>query len=155
MLPKEQESVWLGALPVIEHVPGPAKAGLIDQLTPVPPGSGSSRVTEVAVPVPDAEAFETATVKPIVVPALTVAASAVLVIEMAGASTVTVADACTLPVSFEAAAVAVLGYVPALPAVVPLATCTLAEAPGARLPSEQDRVWLGAEPVIEQVPGPV
>ncbi|HEX2400621.1 MAG TPA: hypothetical protein VHJ79_11665, partial [Mycobacterium sp.] len=37
-VPKLQVSVWLGAEPVIEHA---ALAGLIDQLTPAAPGSGS------------------------------------------------------------------------------------------------------------------
>jgi len=82
-LPSEQLSVWVGD-PVIEHVPGPLYAGLIDQLTPVPPGNGSPTDTPAAVAVPAALLLLTVTVKPIDEPVLTVAASAVLVIESAG-----------------------------------------------------------------------
>jgi hypothetical protein len=46
--PKLQVSVWL----TIEHVPGPLYAGLILQLTPVPAGSESLSVADVAVPAP-------------------------------------------------------------------------------------------------------
>jgi hypothetical protein len=52
-------------------------------------------VTPAAVPVPEADELETVTVKPIEVPVLTVAASAVFVIDRAGASTFSVADAWT------------------------------------------------------------
>jgi hypothetical protein len=47
-LPKLQLSVPL----VIAHVPGLVYAGLMLQLIPVPDGSGSLRVAEVAVPAP-------------------------------------------------------------------------------------------------------
>src|SRR5258705_202302 len=59
----------------------------IDQTTPVPEpaGSGSLTVTPVAVPVP---LFLTVTVKPIGAPALTEAASAVLVARMSASLTV-------------------------------------------------------------------
>jgi hypothetical protein len=96
-----------GAVPVMEHEPGPAYAGLIDQLTPLPPGNGSFSVTAVAVPVPAAAEFATRTVKPIAEPADTTAASAVLVIDSAGARTVVDADACTDETVLVADAVAV------------------------------------------------
>src|SRR5579872_2055411 len=90
MLPNEQLSVC-EVVPVIWHWPGPEYAGLIDQVTSVPAGSGSERVTPVAVPVPEAPELETETVKPIGVPALTLAASADLVMLRAGASTLVTA----------------------------------------------------------------
>src|SRR5262245_66202829 len=86
MSPKLQSSVWLGAAPVMLQVPGPAYAGLIDQLTPVPPGSGSDRVTALAVPVPWAAEFDTVMVNPIGAPALTGGASGVLGIDRSDAS---------------------------------------------------------------------
>src|SRR5258708_33094636 len=50
--PNEQFKVCCaGAMPEIEHVPGPVYAGLIDQLRPGATGSVSERVTLVAVPV--------------------------------------------------------------------------------------------------------
>src|SRR5215831_5792564 len=153
MSPKLQASVWLGAAPVMLQVPGPAYAGLIDQLTPVPPGSGSERVTALAVPVPWAAEFDTVMVKPIGSPALTEVASAVLVIDRSGAITTIVADASTSG-WFEADAVAVFGYVPALPLPVALVTWTEIVAPGAMSPKLQASVWLGAAPVTLQVPGP-
>ena len=48
MSPKEQLNVF----EAIEHVPGPAYAGLIDQLMPVPVGNGSERLAALAVPGP-------------------------------------------------------------------------------------------------------
>jgi hypothetical protein len=77
---------------VIAHDPGPAYAGLIDQLTPAPAGSGSDNVAAVAEPAP---VFETVIVKPIESPALTESASAVLVMFRPGHWTVVVALACT------------------------------------------------------------
>ena len=142
--PNEQFSDWFGAEPVIEQ---PAVAGLIDQFTPAPPGSGSARVTPVAVPAP---VLETVIVKPIGSPALTESASAVLVICTAGHCRVVEADACTCGL-FVACALAVFGYVVhGVPTEVGLVTCTEAEPPGARSPSAHVRVpaW------IEQVPGP-
>ena len=91
-------------------------AGLIDQLTPEPVGSGSFSMTERRA---RAAALPTVIVKPIVEPASTGGASAVLVIVRLGASTTIVADACTEPV-LVADAVAVFGYVPALATVVAL-----------------------------------
>jgi hypothetical protein len=82
MSPNEQVSVWLGAFPVIEQR---ASAGLIDQLMPVPPGSGSLRVTFFATPGP---LFATVIVNPIAVPALTDDASAVLLMVRFGHWTV-------------------------------------------------------------------
>ena len=87
-LPKLQLSVPLA----IEHVPGPLYAGLMLQLIPVPAGNASLSVAEVAVPAP---VLLTASVYPIDAPAVTVAASAVLVRFSAGHCTVTVADDCT------------------------------------------------------------
>jgi hypothetical protein len=75
----------------IAHVPGPLYAGLIDQLTPVPEGSVSLKVAEVAEPDP---VLLTATVNPIDDPAATVAASAVFVTLNAGHCTVVEAEAC-------------------------------------------------------------
>ena len=46
--PKLQLRVW----PLMEQVPGPLYEGLMAQLTPVPDGSGSFNVAEVAVPDP-------------------------------------------------------------------------------------------------------
>src|SRR4051794_3128454 len=69
-----------GAVPLIEHVPGPAYAGLICQLMPDPVGSVSVRVTPCAVPalVVAFWGLETVTLNPMLLPALTLAASAVL-----------------------------------------------------------------------------
>src|SRR5437867_4440889 len=50
-----------GPVPVIAQVPGPGYAGLIVQLTPLPPGSGSLSVTPLALPGPP---LLTVTVKP-------------------------------------------------------------------------------------------
>ena len=76
-------------------------------MMPVPAGSGSFKVTEVAVPVPVADELATVTVKPMAVPADTGVASAVFVMLSAGAFTTMVAVADTLG-AFEALAVAVL-----------------------------------------------
>src|SRR4051812_3014245 len=119
MSPNEQSSVCAGAAPVIEHDPGPAYAGLIDQLTPFPPGSGSLSVTDFAVPVPGAPEFDTVTENPIGSPVFTGVASATLAIDRCGASTTIVAEAFTEG-WLVAAAVAVFGYAPALAAVVAL-----------------------------------
>src|SRR6202158_3757535 len=72
-----QLKTWLGLLPEIEHRPALLWMSM-DQVTPTPEpaGSGSLTVTPVAVPVPG---LLTRTVKPIVSPALTLVASAVLV----------------------------------------------------------------------------
>jgi hypothetical protein len=63
----------------------------MDQLTPVPDGSGSFSVTLVAVPVPAAAELETVTVKPTLLPAVTGLASAVFVMVRAGVLTTMVA----------------------------------------------------------------
>src|SRR5262245_8145694 len=99
--PNAQVSV-LAAMP---QLPGPAYAGLIDQLMPEPVGSGSESVAECATPVPE---LLTVIVKPMSSPALTVGASAVFVTVRFGQLTVIVADAST---EFElvAEAVAVFG----------------------------------------------
>ena len=126
MSPKLQPSTWLPTGPVIVQVPGPAYAGLMDQLTPDPAGRLSVRVTLRAVPVPAAPLLDTVTVKPMALPALTVSWSGVLRTETFGQSTVVDAEAVTLPaVWLVALAVAVLGYVAQLDAVVPLVTCTV------------------------------
>ena len=94
----------------------PVDAGEIDQLIPVPVGSGSLTPTLFAVPGP---AFDTVTVKPIGFPAETVAASAVLVIERLGHWTTIDAWAGDGAVPFPNVAVAVFGIVPhELPDVV-------------------------------------
>ena len=101
MSPKAQFNVWFGAEPVIEQ---PAVAGLIAQLIPAPPGSGSLNVTAFAVPGPG---LETVIVNPIGLPALTDEESADLAIARFGQFTVVDALACTLW-ALVAAAVAVL-----------------------------------------------
>ena len=70
-----------------------------------------------------------------------------------GAITLVVAVACTGG-PFVGVAVAVFGYLPALAAVVSLTMWTDAVSPGAMSPRAQVSTWLGADPVIEQVPGP-
>jgi hypothetical protein len=45
--------------------------------------------------------------------------------------------------------------VPQLPDVVGLVTCTVCELPAGNVNELQLSVWLGAEPVIEQVAGPL
>src|SRR2546427_364886 len=95
------------------------------QLSPVPVGSGSVRVTAVAVPRP---ALVAVMVKPILLPELTDAASGVLVTERLGWFTISV----PVPVVggvLVPCAVAVLTNVPDVPAVVWLNTCTLTNAP--------------------------
>src|SRR5450432_2620707 len=74
--PNEQAKVWLPMAPVMEQLPGPVYAGLIDQLTLVPAGSKSLNEALLAVP---AEVLAMVMVKPIALPAVTVAASGVLV----------------------------------------------------------------------------
>ena len=98
MSPNEHDNV----APPIEQ---PALAGLIDQLMPVPMGSGSLSVTPVAVPKP---VFDTVIVNPIGSPALTDAASAVFVICKPGHCTEVLALACTCGL-FVACALAVFG----------------------------------------------
>jgi hypothetical protein len=84
----------------------PARAGLIDQLMPDPPGNASVNVTDFATPGP---ALETVIVNPIGVPALTDGASAVLVIDRFGHCTVTEAVAGGTVGLLVAATVAVFG----------------------------------------------
>ena len=106
MSPKLQPSTWVPTGPVIEQLPAPVYAGLMTQSTPDPAGSGSLRVTAVAVPGP---ALLTVTVKPIEVPVLTGVASASLVICSPGHCTVIDAVDCTVPVWLLAPTVAVFG----------------------------------------------
>src|SRR5439155_12320716 len=87
MSPKEQARTCESTTPLIAHVPGPAYAGKMLQVTPA--GSGSSRVTFFAVPVPAALLLLTVMVKPMSAPALTVPASATLVMPRFGGSTST------------------------------------------------------------------
>src|ERR1700721_881852 len=112
---------------------------------PEPAGSGSDIVTALAVPVPAADELETATVKPIADPALTLAASAVFTMLRAGARAVVFAVDVGVPVLVPPA-VAVLVYVPALAAVVALVMCTDAEAPAAMSPKAHERFWFGTVP---------
>ena len=70
--------LWLGAEPLIDQ---PADAGLMLQLTPEPPGSASLKDNPLAAPAP---VFAIVTVNPIESPALTLAASAVLVMTRCG-----------------------------------------------------------------------
>ncbi len=65
-------------------------------MTPVPDGSGSFNVTLVAVPVPEAAEFDTVTVKPTLLPAVTDDASAAFVMVRAGSVITMVAEALTL-----------------------------------------------------------
>src|ERR1700733_8428277 len=74
--PNEQLNTWLPTAPLIAQVPGPPYAGLIFQLIPAPAGNGSFSVALFAVA---ADPFEIAIVNPIGFPAVTVAASGVLV----------------------------------------------------------------------------
>ena len=108
----------------------PETAGLIDHTMPVPVGSASVSVTLVAVPGP---ALLTVIVKPIAVPALTVAASAVLVMERLGHCTVVCAVAGAGAVPFVMLTVAVLLYVAQLAAVVGLVMCTVSVPPAGKL----------------------
>jgi hypothetical protein len=80
MFPNEQ----LRLAPEIEHGL-PAGCEAIDHVIPVPVGSGSESVTFVACPTP---LLVTVMVKPIGLPALTDAASAVFVMAKVGARTV-------------------------------------------------------------------
>src|SRR5579872_1633969 len=99
MSPNEQVRVWDAVGPLIEQAFGFVFDWLsIDQLTPEPlgpAGSGSDIVTPVAVPVPVAPEFDTVTVKPMFVPALTLVWSAVLVMLRFGPSTLMLAEAVT------------------------------------------------------------
>src|SRR5450432_737544 len=75
-LPNEQFSTCAPVAPVIKHVPGPLYAGEILQFNPEAPGSPSFNDALLAVP---AELLVIAIVNPIGFPAVTVAASGVLV----------------------------------------------------------------------------
>ena len=119
MSPKLQLSVFV----VMLHA---ALAGLIDHAMPGPVGSGSLSVTDFAVP--GAGVVHTVIVNPILVPALTVPASATFVIDRLGQFTVMEADACT-ELALVADAVAVFGYDLQLANVVGLVTWTDADPP--------------------------
>src|SRR5208282_1645484 len=75
-LPNAQLSTWLPAAPLMVHDPGPVYAGVIDQFRPVPVGRGSLKEALLAVP---AELLAIVMVKPIGLPAVTVAESGVVV----------------------------------------------------------------------------
>ena len=94
----------LSVLLAIVHVTGPV-CDAIDHEMPVPVGSGSDSANPVASPTP---AFVTVIVNPIGLPALTLAASAVLVSVRLGQFTVVCAVAGAGAVPFEKLTVAVL-----------------------------------------------
>src|SRR5438128_655773 len=120
-------------------------AASIVQLVPAVVGSVSLTVTPCAVPAP---VLLTVTTKPMVSPALTVPASATLVMWMLAQLTVVSAEADTSAL-LVAWAVATLWYVaPQLAAVVELVTCTLKLAPGAMSPMVQLSVCVGGTPLI-------
>ena len=105
-------------------------------------------MTPVATPGPS---FRTRIVKPIWLPELTVALSAVLVTTSEGWLTVTVAVELVGRL-LVAWAVAVFVRAPPVAAVVALITWTLADCVGARLPKVQESTW--GLPEIVHVPGP-
>ena len=145
---------------MIEQLPGPEYAGLMLHEMLVPVGSASESVTLVAVPVPAAELLLTVIVKPMLLPALTVAASAVFVIERLGHWTVVEALAVTWA-WLVAWADAVLLYVLQLALVVELVTWMLTLPFWARSPRLQESVLLVIEhPVtaglmLHEIPVPV
>src|SRR5262245_1592722 len=101
MSPKSQSSVSDGGAPVMaqaptgtENPPVPVTESRF-QSTPSPAGSASVRVTSLATPVPTAPLFDSAIVKPIGSPAVTVAASAVFSRSRSGANVLLLND--TLP----------------------------------------------------------
>jgi hypothetical protein len=100
------------------HVTGPLCVAMLHEI-PVPVGSGSDRANPVATPGP---ALLTVIVNPIAVPALTVAASAVLVTERLGHWTVVCAVAGDGAVPLVRLTVAVFEYTLQLAAVVGLVT---------------------------------
>src|SRR5438270_203586 len=126
----------------------------MDQEIPLPAGNGSFSVTPVAVPVPAAALLLAVMPKPILLPANTEAASAVLLNARAGHCTVMVALAVILG-ALVAESVAVLGYVPQLLPFVPLVICTDALVPGAISPKAQLSTCDPTAPLIAHVPGPV
>src|SRR5258708_2732117 len=81
-VPNAQFSTWLPCAPVMLHVPGPAYAGLMVQFAFVPPGNGVFSDTLFATA---AALLLTVIVKPIGFPAVTVAASGVVVTVTTGA----------------------------------------------------------------------
>src|SRR5439155_22020459 len=105
--PRLQSSTWLPTGPLMEQLPA-AGWVLMDHSTPEPPGSGSCRVTERAMPVPSALLLLTVILKPTASPTVTDDASGVLVTESTGASTTMVA-LLLFDGALVAEAVAVLG----------------------------------------------
>src|SRR5476649_325596 len=101
IVPMVQVRVWEGAVPVMAQ---PLTGVVMDQLMPVPPGSGSLMTTPVAVPW---ELLVTVTVKPMLVPAETLGASAVFTMVRATPTTVVGAVEVTVA-ALVAVAVAVL-----------------------------------------------
>jgi hypothetical protein len=95
-LPNAQATDWLPSPPVIAHVPGPPYAGLMLQVIPVPDGSGSLSATLVALAVA-AAALRAVIVNPMGDPALTVAASAVLLMLSTGAAVIFTTNASLPP----------------------------------------------------------
>lgn len=118
----------------------PVTAGLMDQLSPVVLGSVSVMTTPVAVP-KAAALLVTVMVKPIWLPALTEAESAVFAMPMEAQFTAVVACAgggTIPPVAVEKLTVAVLVYVPQLPDVVALVMWIVSVAPAASVPVPDD-----------------
>jgi len=113
-----------------------------DQVTPDADGKLSVSVTPVASPAP---VLLSVTVKPIDSPALTVPLSAVLVIDRFGQLTVVDAVGVVPLPSLPVLNVAVLLYVPQLPEVVPLTTCSTNVFPA---PSVNEPVVLGDVPQL-------
>ena len=132
----------------MEH---PTTEGETDQVIPGPEGSGSDKVTLVAVPVP---LLVTRIVKPIGSPAETVVASAVLLMARFGHLTWMEAEALALP-SLVVVTSAVLLTVPQLALVVGdvMWTCLLAPLP--RVPKLQERTPLEIEQPVSDPPASI
>jgi len=105
-------------VPLIDH-PGLVLEASIVQLIPFPAGKVSLTLSPVAMPAPP---LPRVTVKPICDPALTLGASAVLVIETVAQRTVSEAEAEPSP-PLSVVKLAVLLCVPQLAPVVLLTTC--------------------------------
>src|SRR5438093_1571932 len=136
-LPKLQLST-----PPVREQPLSEPAASIDQVRPALAGNVSLTATPVAVPVPAALPLDTVITKPIEVPALTVPASAVLVILRTGHWTVMLIGPSELfdwvpPPSLVAEAEALLATGPQVSAVVGEVMWTCLLAPATRSPKLQ------------------
>src|SRR5438477_360315 len=109
----------------------------MDQEVPASAGRASFRATLRAIPVP---LLVTVRVNPMASPAETEGLSADLATSMAAHSTVVEADPWTWAL-LVASTVAVFGYVAQLELVVGELTCTVFDAPAARSPKEQVKVF--------------